>query len=91
MIQQIASGQDRIALPYLAPNAMIYTDQVLTCDSCKEKYESGFLVEMQGVGLFCLSCFRSAFEEYFNKNPGVNYMYTRGVCSLAHQGKAMKR
>jgi len=88
MIQETVSGQNHYTLPYLAPNAMIYTDQVLTCDSCKEKYESGFLVEMQGVGLFCFACFRPTFESYFQKYPNEDYVLARGVWSLAYQKKA---
>jgi len=91
MIQQIASGQDHTALPYLAPNAMIYTDQVLTCASCEEKYECGFLVEIRGMGLYCFPCFRPAFVEYFDKHPKDEFLFARGVWTLAGRNVTTKR
>ena len=69
------------------PSAMIYTDQILTCDSCREDFGNGFLVEMQGDGLYCFACFRPAFDGYFRKHPNEDYVLARGVWSLAHQGE----
>ena len=70
-----------------ANNSMAYTNEVLICDSCGERYESGFLTEIKDVGLFCHLCFKSAFEEYFTKHPEADYLLIRGVSSLAYRRK----
>lgn len=64
---------------------MAYSDEILVCDGCGERYESGFLIEIKGVGIFCHLCFRSAFEEYFKKHPDSDYLLIRGVFSLAYR------
>ena len=71
-----------------ANNTMGYTDEILVCDSCGEQYESGFLTEIEGLGLFCHHCFRSAFAEYFMKHPEADYLLIRGISSLAYRRKA---
>jgi hypothetical protein len=66
---------------------MVYTDEVITCDSCGERYESGFLTQIEPKGLYCMFCFKPALEEYFIGHPDEEYVLTRGVFSLAHRRK----
>ena len=59
----------------------------LACDSCGGQYESGFLTEIEGLGLFCHHCFKPTFAEYFTKHPEADYLLIRGVSSLAYRRK----
>ena len=70
-----------------ANNTMSYTNEILACDSCGGQYESGFLTEIEGLGLFCHHCFKPAFAEYFTKHPEADYLLIRGVSSLAYRRK----
>jgi len=40
-------------------------------------------MEIRGIGLFCFSCFRTVFEDYFRTHPDEDYVLFRGVYSLA--------
>jgi hypothetical protein len=68
-----------------ANHSMVYTDEVIICDSCGERYESGFLTEIRGKGLYCMFCLKPAFEEYFSEHPNEDYVLTRGISSLAYR------
>jgi hypothetical protein len=65
------------------PNSsVIYTEKIITCDSCGEQYVSGLLTEIRDVGLYCHLCFKSALVEYFEKHPSSDYALIRMVYSL---------
>lgn len=66
-----------------AKNAITYTDEILTCDSCGKQY--GFLIEVKSIGRYCALCFRSAFKDYFKGNPEADYCLIRGL--LHSKGK----
>lgn len=66
-------------------HSMIYTDKVITCDSCSREYDSGFMTEIRGKGIFCEQCFKGALERYFEEHPGEEYLLIRGVSSLAYR------
>ena len=70
-----------------AKHSMVYTHEVITCDSCGEKYESGFLTQIKPKGLYCMFCFKRALEDYFRGHPEEEYVLARGLFSLAHRRK----
>ncbi|UCG12815.1 MAG: hypothetical protein JSU72_20480 [Deltaproteobacteria bacterium] len=72
-------------------NAMVYTDQAIACSSCGREYKSGFLVEIRDMGLYCSPCFRPAFVEYFYEHPSEEFLFIRGVWSLASRKRKTKR
>ena len=57
---------------------MIYTDEILVCDTCGKKYDSGFLTEIRGMGIYCHKCLKSALTEYFEKHPDSDHTLIRG-------------
>jgi hypothetical protein len=87
MIHQGACSNADIFPHQFASNstAMVYTDQVIMCNSCCAKFEAGWLMELYGMGLYCSDCIRSVFEAYFKEHPDEDYILARGVWSLAYQ------
>jgi hypothetical protein len=71
-----------------ANNSMTYTDQVLVCNSCGERYDRGFITEIKDYGSFCHLCFRAAFEKYFDEHLEADFVLIRGVNSLAYRRSA---
>lgn len=66
-------------------HSMVYTDEVIVCNSCGERYEGGFLIEIKAKGLYCMFCFKPALEEYFSKHLGEDHALIRGISSLAYR------
>ena len=62
-------------------NSFVCTDKPIICASCGVKYDSGFLTEIKGAGLYCQTCFKSTFIDYFKKHPDDDYVLIRMVRS----------
>ena len=69
----------------VANHSMVYTDEVISCDSCGERYESGFLTEIMGRGIFCHLCLGPEIKGYFDTHPSADHALIRGISTLAYR------
>jgi hypothetical protein len=65
--------------------AVWYTPGPITCTRCGTVYTGGFMTEIKNTGLYCTHCLKPAFEEYFQRHPGEEFFWSRGIYSLAYQ------